>query len=249
MWLTLSLAKKGISVKHYGEWFFKMIILKRTAAGIFYTGGILFFIYIALIIFKGNFMLNISGLIICSSGVYILIAIGSFLLISSMPDANNRFKVMRIFIIIVFTFYIMLLATMLFWSGYRRFIATIRIAEYARYNFNLIPLKTIGKYIQSFINDSMNKSIIFENILGNIFLFAPMGILLPCTFKGLHRFIKFLVTILIILVGIEIGQLFTQTGSCDIDDVILNLAGAVLFFGLFKRRITQRILYNAYILK
>jgi glycopeptide antibiotics resistance protein len=86
-------------------------------------------------------------------------------------------------------------------------------------------------------------------IYTNIVLFAPMGILLPCIFHSLSKFRKFLIVILIILISVEIGQWLTRSGSCDIDDIILNLIGAVVFYGLWNLSITQKILRRMYILK
>lgn len=226
-----------------------MVILKRSIAGIFYLGGISFFIFFLSLFLKSNFMFSTQGIMMCALGIFIPIAIGSFILISSLDDVNDRYKLMRIFVISMLVYYIIVLFYMLFWNGYRRFIATTSIGQYAHFNLNLIPLKTIGSYIQSFVDNSMNKPIIIENILGNIILSAPMGILLPCIFKNFRKFIKFLMIILITFTGIETAQLLTRTGRCDIDDVILNLVGAFLLWAVFRIKIVQKILNKVYILK
>lgn len=36
------------------------------------------------------------------------------------------------------------------------------------------------------------------------------------------------------LIAIELGQLFTLRGICDIDDLILNLLGASIGFAIWK---------------
>lgn len=43
-----------------------------------------------------------------------------------------------------------------------------------------------------------------------------------------------------IIVAVELLQLFTLLGSCDIDDLILNMIGAFLGYGLF-RMVQKRI--------
>lgn len=50
--------------------------------------------------------------------------------------------------------------------------------DYFIQNSNAIPFKTISFYISSYMNNSMNKTIIVENLLGNLLLFIPMGIFL-----------------------------------------------------------------------
>ena len=153
--------------------------------------------------------------------------------------STKRLKARKIFTLIVFIFYIMILVNMLFYNRMRirRFNAaeTANATQYIRWSINLIPFKTIGKYINAFISGSLNKWIIIENLLGNILIFAPMGILLPCIFQGLRKFKRYLITMLVILISVEAIQLLTHAGICDIDDVILNLFGSVLFYGIYIR--------------
>lgn len=229
----------------------KRDLIKKTIAGILYIGGILFAIYVGIIIFKGNSIFDVEGLITSGMCVCIPIALASYILISTMPEVEKRFKTIKVFIIIVFGFYIMLLITILFRNGFRHIeaINTINISEYIKMNTNFIPFKTIGNYIKFFINDTINKSIIIENLFGNLLLFAPMGILLPSIFQNLSKFKKFLTTMLVVLFSVEIVQLLTSTGSFDIDDIILNLIGAVLFYGFWRLNGIQKILRKMYIIK
>jgi glycopeptide antibiotics resistance protein len=214
----------------------KKDIVKRIAAGVFYIGGILFALYITIILLKGNLMFNIIGLIICAMGVCIPIAIATFLLISSIQEVDKRLEIMKLSWFFIFVFYVIIMINLLFLNHIRQFRAfnTMSITDYARRNMNLIPFKTIGGYLRFFINGSINKSIIVENLLGNIILFTPMGILIPCIFQSLRKFKKFLFSMIIILVSVEIGQLITRTGSCDIDDVLLNTIGSICGYLIFK---------------
>ncbi|MDI6618091.1 MAG: VanZ family protein [Clostridiales bacterium] len=226
-------------------------LARKIIAGIFYSGGILFALFIGFIIFKGNSIFSASDLIFSAICVCMPIVIAAFILIPTMSGIDERLKTARISILIMFAFYIIILANALFYNGMRHFAAVdaIGAARYFKWSINLIPFKTIGKYIRAFISDSINKSIIIENLLGNILIFAPMGVLLPCIFQSLHKFKKFLITMLTILISVEIVQLFTRSGICDIDDVILNLLGAVLFYGLWSTRSVQKVLMKIYVLK
>lgn len=82
----------------------------------------------------------------------------------------------------------------------------------------------------------------FVNLFGNIAGFVPLGLFLPCLWKRLQSFRYFIVSIVAGIVAIEIIQLFSLRGSCDVDDLILNILGAVLGYGVFKllRNITTK---------
>ena len=57
---------------------------------------------------------------------------------------------------------------------------------------------------------------------------------MPSIFKSLQKIIPFLLCVILIIIGIECIQLFTLTGSCDIDDFILNFLGVLLGNLLFR---------------
>lgn len=89
---------------------------------------------------------------------------------------------------------------------------------------NMIPFQTIRFYLFS---GRVPFSVAARNILGNILAFAPLGILIPLIRRDLS--IPFtLATAFAISAAIELIQLRTGLGSCDIDDVILNVFGAML---------------------
>ncbi|MDZ4064003.1 MAG: VanZ family protein, partial [Coriobacteriia bacterium] len=72
-------------------------------------------------------------------------------------------------------------------------------------------------------------------ILGNLALMFPFGVLAPVVFPRLHRARSFLISALCVGVGIEALQLLEKVTlisrrSIDVDDVILNVAGALLGF-------------------
>jgi len=78
----------------------------------------------------------------------------------------------------------------------------------------------------------------FENILGNILLFLPLGILLPLLSVNLNSFWKIFLVAFFFSSSIEVLQWFSrQVGiyrSVDIDDVILNVMGSVVGFLILK---------------
>lgn len=107
------------------------------------------------------------------------------------------------------------------------------ILQYMSLQSNFVPFQTIGGYIAALRSGSMSRSIPVQNLLGNLLLFAPMGVYLPLLFTGMRSFRKAMITTLGLLLGIELLQMFTRLGAFDIDDLILNMAGAMLGYGIY----------------
>lgn len=103
-------------------------------------------------------------------------------------------------------------------------------------NINIIPFKTIRQYINLLIyqRNVYLVPIAFINLFGNVAAFVPLGFLMPCLWERLQSFKKVFLYSVIVIFLIELIQLFTLRGSCDIDDLILNFFGTVLGF-LFLR--------------
>lgn len=93
------------------------------------------------------------------------------------------------------------------------------------YRYNLVPFITITSY---FPIRTMSSWI---NIVGNIAVFMPFGVLLPLAFR--IRFLKSLGFFLAGLCLLEVTQLLSRRGSLDVDDIILNSVGFTLGYGLF----------------
>lgn len=94
---------------------------------------------------------------------------------------------------------------------------------------NFIPFKTIIPYL----GGKPSVFIAIENLLGNIFAFIPLGFLLPLLFKRCNKIKNtFLISVGISLF-IEVIQLIFYLGACDIDDLILNILGSLLGFGIY----------------
>jgi len=91
---------------------------------------------------------------------------------------------------------------------------------HSEYMYNLKPFSTIRLYLQT---DHFNTRTWVINLLGNVGVFIPFGILLPLIIQSkiVRTFIIFLFGLLIL----ETLQLLTMRGSLDIDDIILNSLG------------------------
>ena len=92
--------------------------------------------------------------------------------------------------------------------------------------YNAVPFHEIKRFIGML---DRYPYIALMNLLGNIAIFIPFGALLTF-FRRKERVIVFQVTLLSFFVScaIELLQLFTRVGSCDVDDVILNTLGGFI---------------------
>ncbi|MBX3256833.1 MAG: VanZ family protein [Chitinophagaceae bacterium] len=103
---------------------------------------------------------------------------------------------------------------------------------FTRNEWNITPVKTKWHYISNWhaLHGSVKYGFI-ENILGNILLFIPFSFFL---FFLLHirQLKKNLLLSGAASAGIEIVQFITGKGVADIDDVILNMLGAVTGFAV-----------------
>ena len=72
------------------------------------------------------------------------------------------------------------------------------------------------------------------NLVGNVVMFIPLGLFLPLVFRKLRKWHKALLCAALIITAVETAQLLTLVGSCDVDDLILNLAGSTAGYILYK---------------
>ena len=90
-------------------------------------------------------------------------------------------------------------------------------------------------------NSYLNSNAIY-NLVGNIIAFMPMAFFLPTLFRKERKFKNFLITMIIIILCIELTQLITSTGRCDIDDFILNLLGSVLMYLFIRIKTIEKLI-------
>ena len=108
--------------------------------------------------------------------------------------------------------------------------ATIIARGLTNKSINLVPFRTILGYL----GGQESFKIATTNILGNICLFGPLGFFIPLLFNERKGLVKTLAISLIISVSFEFIQYQFNLGSCDIDDIILNIFGAMIGFVAYK---------------
>ncbi|MDO4270677.1 MAG: VanZ family protein [Eubacteriales bacterium] len=135
------------------------------------------------------------------------------------------------YVLLLFWYYLWVLANILFFdnafgrgfSGHVSFEAV-----------NLEPLRTIKNYLSAYGYGNISLRLVVLNLAGNVAAFAPMGFFLPALFRWQRSIFFFTATLTLGITAVEVAQVYTGAGSCDVDDLILNLAGALLVFVLCR---------------
>ena len=183
--------------------------------------------------FVPSFFLSTAGrlvLLCVSCGFFWL---GGFFL--TKRSGNNR--PMKINLRIFLALYLLLFATLtLFdplWGRNGGFVIWNKelFEMYVQNSLNLVPFKTILQY---FYRGTVNQFVV--NVVGNLVCLMPLGILLPLNFEKQQKTGIFLMTCVLIVSAVEILQFATLSGSCDIDDLILNVSGAFIVYFFMKNK-------------
>jgi glycopeptide antibiotics resistance protein len=102
---------------------------------------------------------------------------------------------------------------------------------------NLIPLHTLRIYL-----DNLGSPFWMRNLFGNLGLLFPLGLLGPIALPVLGRWWRLALVAILYSGTIEFTQLFIPDRSADVDDVIVNVTGALLGFvvwWLVLRRLSE----------
>ena len=109
--------------------------------------------------------------------------------------------------------------------------------DQVRAQLNLVPFRTLRLFaglLDSARPEYVRAAVV--NLFGNVIMFIPLGLLLPLAFSRIRTFWQVLLISSAAIILVELIQLFTLVGSCDIDDLILNLIGATLGYGFWNNR-------------
>lgn len=116
--------------------------------------------------------------------------------------------------------------------------------SYVENSLNLVPFRTISEY---FVKGDLRRFVV--NIAGNTVCLMPLAILLPLNFKKQRKTGIFLLSCALIVAAVEILQFATLSGSCDIDDLILNVGGAFLLYLFTKNKEAMGLLEYIFLLQ
>lgn len=95
-----------------------------------------------------------------------------------------------------------------------------------QYRYNLVPFKEITRFITYY--HQLGFMAVMLNLVGNVVAFMPFGFCLPMISENSVKIVKVVVFSFALSLVIELMQLITRVGSCDVDDLILNTLGGVL---------------------
>ena len=93
---------------------------------------------------------------------------------------------------------------------------------------NLIPFHTLSIYLAN-----LGSWFLMRNLLGNLALLLPLGLLGPIALPALDRWWRIALLALLASTAIELTQLLVPDRSADVDDVIVNVVGALLGYLAF----------------
>jgi len=160
----------------------------------------------------------------------------------SMPETKQKFRFFSILTGTAFVFYLfcvlyLTLGERLIYgsnSYFHKVTADVPYWTQVRKHIQPIPFSMILCYARRLPASNPLRRLAFVNLAGNLVLFFPMGIFLPVLMPEQRKFFRFSVTVILMILCIEITQVLSLLGTCDIDDLILNYTGAVCGFLCFQ---------------
>lgn len=225
--------------------------LYKSLVVIFYLSSFLILIYCIKVRLTPNIYLPTKERLILLFIVCILIHIGGYILVKKLK--YNK-MILKVNLIIYFLIYTITICTLTLFDEIfgRQGFVIIRWNEdllkmYMNSSFNIVPLKTIKLFTNGYFNDLVTFKDFSINIFGNLGAFMPYGVFLPLMFKSMRKYRRFFITMTLSVIIIELLQFVTMSGSCDIDDLILNVLGASIVFFIAKIKIVNKIIRKIFL--
>lgn len=192
---------------------------------VFYTGVIIDTILDPDVYFGSNLVA-----LFWFSIVVIALFLGLFLMTRG-ESGERKVKIIRYTTFVMLAMYLVGLVGVLFGA-----IDVTRVGGNTT-DYSLIPFRTIREFWHAYRTGALSNEIIVRNLIGNIVLFMPMSWFLPILFEALRNKWLYALTLLGGICLVEVVQHISYRGVMDVDDVILNFAGAmVVFLFIWNRR-------------
>lgn len=216
---------------------------KRFGGGISYgIGAVLLLGYLFRILFSDTVLLPMIRFAYLF-GICFFTYIGTCLIGRTLGSRSEK-KLRRMTFVFFFVLYLTLLFTFVWWDDFygRRpsmsgFVWELErgvLQKHLKTALQLEPLGTVKRYLLGYRGGRVSFSSFLRNIPGNLAVFFPLGFFLPLLWKKQRNFILFFLSAVFLSCLIEGVQLALMIGVCDIDDVILNTAGALVSYGVFQ---------------
>ncbi len=134
-------------------------------------------------------------------------------------------KLIRFWAWILFIIYLIMMVYFLFFSE------QMGRTPSETYHYNLEPFAEIKRFLK--YREQIGWYGVTLNLAGNVICFMPFGFVIPILSNRNRSFIRVTILSCICSVAVEITQLISRLGSCDVDDVILNTLGGMFGYILF----------------
>ena len=177
-----------------------------------------------------------SLMISCFRTDYIFIG-SIFLLIAYLlfiKKENNQ-KLKKEITWILFILYIIFLLSTIVYTK----LTTGAIYPELNIKSNLVPFTSIIETITLLLTKTQGFYYIFDYLILDIILFMPLGLFLPILFPKTKKIKNFILICLTISIIKELFQLLLNVGMFNIDDIILNLSGAIISYTIFKNLLSK----------
>lgn len=216
-------------------------LIKRIVSSIVMLFSFLYMILIGNVIFRAEF--NIISIDTAKVMIMMLLALtsGTMLYNATLDSQLEKQRFIKRLGYLLFVFYSVVLVGILFYNVNR--LSGLPVKEAYRH-INLVPFFTIKNYIKALENNRINDSVFVFNIVGNLFLFMPLGMMGLIKIKSLNRFSNYLFCIAMFLLVIECIQFTTGTGAFDIDDIILNGIGLIGCWKIWQSKWLKSFIHN-----
>ncbi len=212
---------------------------------IFFALGLFVLCYAIMMLFDRHVNVLLIGRVILALLICVFAYCGCRSLLYSYPYKKEEIR--KSLLIICLGVYLGLLAILLlFYYGFGRglqcifMVGDVERAVYINHCVNLIPGRTIAFYLK--MNANMRYVVI--NLLGNLAVLTPFGILLPYLVPALKKTVFYIMAVIGISMIIEGLQLIFMCGSADVDDVILNSLGSVAFYLMVNHTKLQKLIQH-----
>lgn len=143
---------------------------------------------------------------------------------------KNNIKIQLILLYTFFIFYIFLFLSIIIF----KYVSPLELLNESRAIYrsvNLLPFHTIEGYLTGTI--SVSRTVMLNNILGNIGLFIPLGIYLQL-FRKDKKALTGILLVFIISLSAEAVQFIFGIGAADVDDILLNCTGGIIGILCYK---------------
>lgn len=173
---------------------------------------------------SGYFIISIPQKMAFAMGFFALWTLANFMRTGAALSEEKKQSRLRLYFFGLFLYYSWILSNMLFFDAAFGREAN---AVTAFSHLNLEPLRTIRNYLRAYELGNISGGLVVLNLLGNLAAFAPLGFFLPALFRHMRNFLFYFLTTTVLICSVESIQFISGAGSCDVDDLILNLTGAL----------------------